>query len=408
MTSDFFTANRRRLRGQCKPGSIIVLTAFTQMQGDNDQAAPFKQEANFWYLCGINEADWRLIIDVDSGDEWLVAPHRSFARQMFDGGVPADDAARTSGIKQVIDKREGAALLKQLFAKKKQAYTVFPRSLRPFDMVPNPAQQRLVAQLKKTAEVTDLRLTMARMRAIKQPVEVIAMQSAIDITLDALGVILPKLKDMHHEYEVDALLTYEFRRRGVLHGFDPIVAAGKNTCVLHHPLPKDPFVQNDWLLLDVGAEVDNYKADITRTIPLGQPSERHLQVYAAVQRMHAYALGMLKHGVPTKEYMQKAYQYAGEEMKKLGLVDKIKLDYTSVFKFMPHAVSHGLGIDTHDPLGQPETLQENMTLTVEVGIYIPQEAIGVRLEDDILITKAGATNMSGRVPIGLELLRKML
>jgi len=408
MKRDFFAGNRQRLREQCKPQSVIVLSAFAQMQGDNDQAAPFKQEANFWYLCGITEADWRLVIDVDTGDEWLIAPHRSFAREMFDGGIATDEAATTSGVKHIVDKREGAAVLKRLLAKKNRAYTITPRSLRLFDIVPNPAYQRLVTQLKRNVEVVDARLMIARMRAIKQPVEIAAMQTAIDITLDGLEAILPQLKNMHHEYEVDALLTYEFRRRGVIHGFDPIIAAGKNTCVLHHPLPKDKFVMNDWLLLDIGAEFENYKADVTRTIPLGNPSQRHLAVYAAVERMHAYALNMLHDGVSTKEYMQKAYQYVGEEMKKLGLIDKVKLDYTSVFKFMPHAVSHGLGIDAHDPLGQPEKLLENMTLTVEVGVYIPSEGIGVRLEDDIRITKTGAINMSGRVPIELEALRRML
>jgi Xaa-Pro aminopeptidase len=213
---------------------------------------------------------------------------------------------------------------------------------------------------------------------------------------------------MHHEYEVDAALTAQFRRAGATHGFDPIVAAGKNTCVLHHPLPKDPFVQNDWLLLDIGAEAGCYPADITRTIPIGNPSARHIQVYEAVQRMHEYSFNLLHDGIPAKEYMQRSYQNVGHELKKLGLISEIKMDNTSVFKYMPHAVSHGLGVDVHDPLGRPETLVENMALTVEVGIYIPDEGIGVRLEDDVVITKTGAVNLSAALPIALKDLRGML
>lgn len=407
MTYDFFTQNRARLLAQLAPKSLLVLTAFTSMQGDNDQAAPFHQEGNFWYLTGIDEADWRLIVDVDSGEEWLVAPTKSFSQQMFDGGLSADQAAAQSGVPRVINKREGAALLRQLLGRKKRAYTVLPQSARRFGMVPNPALARLVTQLKGT-EVHDVRLTLARQRAIKQPVELAAIQKAIDATIDGFEAVLPQLKNMSAEYEVDAELTRQFRRRGLVHGFEPIIAAGKNTCVLHHPMPKDSFVANDWLLMDIGAKVDGYPADITRTIPIGKPGLRHLQVYQAVQRMHEYAFNLLRGGIPAKEYMQKAYQKVGEELRELGLIDDIKMDQTSVFKYMPHAVSHGLGVDVHDPLGRPETLQENMVLTVEVGVYIPEEAIGVRLEDDVRITADGAINMSKHLPITLEKLQQML
>ncbi len=407
MTSDFFTGNRAALCKQLPANSFVVVTAFTNMQGDNDQAAAFHQEANFWYLTGLEESDWRLIIDVDSGEEWLVAPHRSFARQMFDGGLPAEVAAAKSGVAKVLDKTEGAAIFKKLLAAKKQAHTVKPMSMRHYGLVPNPAQARLVTQLKKLP-INDIRLLLARQRAIKQPAEIAALQASIDLTIDGFTTVLPQLKTMRHEYEVDAALTAVFRGRGAIHGFDPIIAAGKNACVLHHPLPKDPIEQNNWLLMDIGAEVSGYPADITRTIPIGNPSARHLQVYDAVQRMHEYAFNLLKDGIPAKEYMQKSYQKVGEELKKLGLIDEIKMDYTSVFKFMPHAVSHGLGVDVHDPLGRPELLKQNMTLTVEVGAYIPAEGIGVRIEDDVLITHDGAINLSAKLPIALDSLRAML
>lgn len=407
MKPDFFTGNRRRLCEQLKPGSFVALTGFTSMQGDNDQAAPFVQESNFWYLTGIEEPDWRLLIDVDSGEEWLVSPHRSFVRQMFDGSVTSEDAARISGCKNIVDAREGREILQRLLTSKEQVYTVLPLNLRLYSIVPNPAPRRLITQLKGV-KVTDIRLPLARQRAIKQPAELVALQKAIDITLDGLEAVLPKLHTMRYEYEVDAELSSVFRQGGATHGFPPIIAAGQNTCVLHHPLPKDPFVPDDFLLMDVGAKVDGYSADITRTIPIGNPSARHIEIYEAVQHMHGFVFGQMKDGVPAAEFMKRSYLYVGEELKKLGLITTIKLDYTSVFKFMPHAVSHGLGVDVHDPLGRPETLQENMVVTVEVGAYSSDEGIGVRLEDDVRITKTGAINMSKRVPIELDSLRKML
>lgn len=408
MKSTFFSGNRQRLAKQLKPRSFVVMTAFMRMQGDNDGAAPFHQESNFWYLTGITEPDWRLVIDLDTAEEYLIAPHVNFVHQMFEGSLTPEEAKKVSGVQKVLTKREGSLLLKELAGKKKQAYTVLPQDLRLYGMAPNPAQRRLQAQLKGVT-VTDLRLTLAKMRAIKQPEEIASLQTSIDITLDAFEELLPRLKNLHHEYEVDAILTAHFRKNGAVHGFEPIIAAGKNACVLHHPLPKDPLVQNDWLLLDIGAKVDGgYSADITRTVPIGNPSPRHVAFYGAVERMHDYTFNMLHDGVPAKECMEKAYQNVGEELKKLGLITKIKMDYTSVFKYMPHAVSHGLGVDVHDSLGRPETLKENMTLTVEVGAYNPAEGIGVRLEDDILITKTGAINMSKRVPTRLEKLRKMI
>lgn len=407
MNHQFFTANRQRFCEQLKPGSVVALTAFTAMQQTNDGAAPFVQEGNFWYLTGIAEPDWRLIIDVDSGEQWLVAPQRSFVHKMFDGSLTPDDATAISGVKNVVSQREGAALLKQLLAQKQLAYTLVPQSLRMYDMAPNPAQRRLVAALKGVT-VQDAHQILAKMRAIKQPAEIEAIQKAVDITVIGLQQLLPQIKHMHHEYEADAALTYQFRSRGATHAFEPIIAAGKNACVLHHPLPKDPLQQNSWLLMDIGAKTDGYCADVTRTVPIGQPSARHLQVYEAVERIHAHTFSLIKAGVPSKEFLRSAYQRVGEELLQLGLIKTIKLDYTSVFKYMPHAISHGLGIDAHDPLGAPETLQENMVITVEAGIYIPQEAIGVRLEDDVLVTKDGAKNLSVGAPIALEHVQKML
>jgi len=407
MKPDFFTRNRAALCAQLPANSFVAIAGFTGMQGANDQPAPFEQEANFWYLTGIEEPDWRLLIDVDSGEEWLVAPQRNFARTAFDGSVTPEQATARSGVEQVVSKKEGTAILQRLLASKKQVHTVKPLPMRFYGLVPNPAPARFIAKLKG-AEIVDARLPLARLRAIKQSEELAMLQEAIDATIHGFTEVMRQLKTCHTEYEVDGILTGTFRGNGFTHAFEPIIASGKNTCTLHYPLPKAPLVQDDWLLMDVGARRDRYGADITRTIPIGNPSARHIQVYEAVERMHQYTFDMLRDGIDAKEYFEKSYKYVGKELKQMGLISTIKLDYTSVFKFMPHAIGHGLGVDTHDPLGRPEKLLENMVLTVEVGAYIPEEGIGVRLEDDVRITKDGAVNMSGALPISLAAIRKML
>lgn len=406
MEASFFTGNRQRLLKQLEPGSLVAIAAFTSMQRDGDNPFEFQQEGNFWYLCGIAEPDWLLLMDTDTGDEWLVAPQLNRYQQAFLGGSTAERATQTSGVRTVLEQREGAALLQKLRAKKKQVYTVVPESVRVYRFQANGAQRKLQAKLRGS-KITDARPVLAKLRAIKQPAEVAAIQRAVDITVDGLTSLISELKHYRTENEADAKLYYEFRRRGAVHGFDPIVASGPKTCVMHSPASNDPIT--DWLLLDVGARINNYTADITRTIPLGQPSDRWLEVYAAVERMHDHFLTLLKPGANVREVLVKdAYPFVGEEMRKLGLIDKVKLDHSSVFKFMPHGITHGLGIDTHDPLGRPETFQENMVLTDEVGIYIPDEGFGIRIENDVVITADGVRNMAERLPITLTSLQKML
>lgn len=406
MHPTFFSGNRKKLIEKLEPGSFVALAGFGNMQRDTDQPFKFQQDGNFWYLTGISEPDWRLFLDVDSGDEWLVAPTLNYYQKVFDGGLSPEEATKLTGVKKVLDKRQGKELLADLLKKKKRAYTLIPKSVRTFAFQPNTTPRKLVAELRGVEKV-DIHLPLAKMRAIKQPEELAAIQSAVNVTADSLLAILPELKEYTHTHQVDAKLYYEFRRRGAVHGFDPVISTGRGTYVLHDNTETAPL--QEWLLLDVGARVDGYSADITRTIPTRPPKERHLRVYEAVQRMHDHFLQVLKPGVNASELLRKdVYPYIGEEMVELGIIKKPKLDHEHVFKFMPHAVTHGLGIDVHDPLGRPEVFLENMVLTNEVGIYIPEEGFGIRIENDMVITKDGARNLAPQLPISLQELASLV
>lgn len=406
MDAQFFTANRKRLLKKLEPGSFVALAGFGDMQRDVDQPFSFLQESNFWYLTGIEESGWQLFLDVDSGEEWLVAPHLNYYHTIFDGGLTSEQAIRQTGVAHVVSQAEGRTLLQKLLQKKKRAYALKPASTRIYGFQNNAAPRKLYAQLKAVERI-DVRPVCAKLRAIKQPAEIAAIQDAVDITVEGIMAVMRELKGYAHEYEADAKLYYEFRRRGAIHGFDPIVASGVKTCIMHSPAANDPL--KDWLLLDVGARVRGYTADITRTIPLHPPTERHIQVYEAVERMHDHFERLVKPNASVYDTLIKdAYPFVGEEMVRLGLIKKPRLNRDSIFKFMPHAISHGLGIDAHDPLGRPETFQENMVLTNEVGVYIPEEGFGVRIENDMVITKDGARNMSPKLPISLTSLAKMV
>ena len=396
----FFTTNRHHLYQKLKPHSLLVLTANGAMQRSPDGAYMFEQEANFWYLTGIDYADWRLLVDVDTGQEWLIAPEVGEVNQIFDGSLAPDDAMQQSGISQVLSKRAGVALLRQLLASKKQAYTLLPPPRRAYGFYTNRAQYDLVRQMS-AATLQDARLPLAQLRGIKQPVEISAIQKAVDVTVDGITAMLQELPQLKHEYEVEARLSYEFRRRGARgHAYDPIVAAGQNACTLHYAANNGPLGKKQWLLFDVGARHDHYAADITRTVPLSSPTPRQVSLYQAVLRVRDMAITLCRPGQNVRDYVEQVDSAMQTELIQLGLIQEKTV--LAMRRYFPHAVSHGLGIDVHDPLGRPEVFAENMVLTVEPGIYVPEENIGIRIEDDILISATGPVNLSAGLPAMLD------
>jgi Xaa-Pro aminopeptidase len=221
MDASFFAHNRRRLAQQLKPRSLVVLAGYGSMQRAGDEAFEFKQEGNFWYVTGITEPDWQLFIDVDSGEEWLVAQELNLYKRAFLGGLTAAQASQISGVAHIVEKREGKELLHKLLAKKQRVYTLLPQSTRVYGFQQNANNYRKLRAELRGKEIVDVRLTLAKMRAIKRPEELAALQEAIDITIDGLEAVFKELKHYKTENEIDAKLYYEFRRRGAIHGFDP-------------------------------------------------------------------------------------------------------------------------------------------------------------------------------------------
>jgi len=397
MNPTFFIKNRKRLVNSLGDGPIII-GGYSQLQRSHDAAFAFEQEANFWYLTGIESPSWTVIINGD--EEYLIAPHVSEIHQIFDGNFSADDAIKTSGVLHVLSLAEGKAMIKDLAEKNEE---VFSLGLDPdashYDFYENPAPLKLYKELQETFKtVKDCRKNLAVLRAIKQPEELHAIRTAINITIDAFEMAKSSFPTYRHEYELEADFTQLFRRRGAKgHAYDPIIAGEKNACTLHYGKNEDAFIDGSLVLLDVGARYQGYAADITRTYAFGEVSDRHKAVHQAVEEAHHKIIDLLQPGVVVKEYFDKVDRIMLVALNSLGLL-KEKNDYR---KYFPHSISHGLGIDVHDSLGGPETFQPGMVLTVEPGIYIPEEKIGVRIEDDILITETGHENLSQRLSTSL-------
>jgi Xaa-Pro aminopeptidase len=401
----FFAGNRQALRKRVTDDMPIVVTANGLLQRGADSGYAFTQDANFRYLTGINEPDITLVISGD--DEFLIVPGREATRQTFDGAIDSEQLKRVSGIGKVVDETTGWKHLDFLLERSGQVAmpTPAPIYLQHHGMYSNPARLRVLERMQQHVadlKIVDIREHMARLRMIKQAPELRALREAIDITAATLNEVLADdaLAAYRYEYEIEADVFRGFRKRGAAgHSFEPIVAGGKNACTLHNVANDAKLNTGELLVCDVGAEVAQYAADITRTVSLGAPTARQEAVYGAVQRTQDYALGLLKPGTLLKEYEAKVAKFMGKELVKLKLIKRA--DDEAVREFFPHATSHFLGLNVHDVGDYMQPLEAGMVLTCEPGIYIKDEAIGVRIEDDVLITDGGNTVLSAACRKGL-------
>jgi len=403
-SADFFAGNRQRLRATLPASEpLIVVTANGLLQRSADSAFPFQQDSSFWYLTGLDEPDLTLVMS-PAGD-YLIVPGRSASRQAFDGSIDANKTATISGVTEILDETAGWERLLRQLRKAGRVATPLPADtyIDHYGLYSNPARRRLLQRCKRLVpglQVTDIRPNIGRMRMIKQAPEVKAIQSAINVTIDAIENVRSQLDTYHYEYEIEADLSRSFRRGARGHAFEPIVAGGKNACTLHSVSNNDKLIKGTLVVMDVGAEVSHYAADITRMVAYGPVTKRQQSVYDAVLHVQEAAKKLLKPGVDLKSYEQAVEQLIGEQLIKLNVITEPTRE--NIRRYYPHACSHFLGLDVHDVGDYQMPLQEGSVITVEPGIYIPEEGIGVRIEDDILITKTGVKVLSAKAPRVLQ------
>lgn len=401
ITAAAYTTRRSKLV-EAVSHKPLYFTAHDALQARSDMSYPFVQEPTFFYLTGIDEASWELFYD---GTEWyLVQPNASEVKQIFDGVLSAARATEISGIDTVIDAKGRDEKLEALLAVSKQVATlgIDPNS-KYYDFVSNPAQAKLEDRLRKRGfEVESARDAVRQLRALKQSDEIEIIQRAVDLTTSAFADAKQQLGKFKHEFELEAFFTHAFRSVGADgHAYDPIVAGGAHACTLHYGENSDTLPANGLVLIDIGAKVDGYAADITRTYAIGTPSDREKQIHAAVEAAHKDIVALIKPGLSFEAYQKSVDHIMKAALVSVGILTDGENDQKRYRKYFPHAVGHGLGIDVHESLGGFETFKEGMVLTVEPGIYIVEEGIGVRIEDNILVTPEGNRVLSGNLPTAL-------
>lgn len=393
----FHSDNRHRIYTKAK-GQLIVLAGYDNIQQSGDMAAPFLQESSFWWVTGINQPGWKVILDTARQKATLVRPTRSHVDIVFNGDSDDSEVFRASGIKDIIPVDEFEAFLRQLRRHHTVVQTLNSKEEHEFTL--NPAKGLLNTVLHRIFEsVQYCDSLFSELRAIKQPEELRRMRAAAKLTCHTFDVVRSKLATLKTEAEVEAEFIYAFRRKNADHAYEPIVASGKNACTLHYTDNSSKLQAREMVLIDIGARVEGYSADVTRTY-CRNPTKRQRTVHQAVVEAEQAIISLITPGLPVMEYIEKVDDIMKHSLHELGLLDDMS-DTETYRRYFPHAVSHGLGVDTHDSLGKPRYLETGMVLTVEPGIYIIEESIGVRIEDDILVTETGHENMTDRLSTSL-------
>lgn len=404
--TSFFKNNRAELFNSLKVNALIV-TANGLIQKSADQAFPFRQDSNFYYLTGIDEPD--LVLVITNEEEFIITSDFFTKNQAITGPINTNHLSQISGIDSFKNERAGWQTINKVIKASNKIATLMPSptKLPHYGIYTNPARRQLLIKIKRSLpgiEITDARKQLATKRMVKKPIELSLIQKAIDITSDTLRDVLSinKLSRYKDTNEVNrAILDGFLSRGGTGHAFDPIVAVGKDAVAIHYPKLGQTLEEGQLMVCDVGSSYDHYGADITRTVSLGNPSSRQVAVFNAVKHVQSEAMKLLKPGVNFKDYELKVEKLICERLNDLNLIKGSKTK--DIREYYTHACSHSLGLDIHDAVDYTQPIKEGMVMTVEPGIYIKEEGIGVRLEDVVHITNHGCELMSKNLPSSLKL-----
>jgi len=399
MSPEFFKRNRKRLVEKLLPESLVVLAGNEHMPWSGDQDYPFRQNSDFYYLTGIDEENALLCLCPHHPDpnmrEVLFVQEADPTMVIWYGKrLSREEASGLSGIKTVKWVTDFKAALRDMAQQSRTIYMGLNEYLK-YGTNTHDANRRLVDEIKNLFPLHQyerLSPLTTELRLCKTAEETDMIGKAIDITKEAFLRVLKNTKPGMMEYEVEAEMTHEFIRRGASgHAYSPIVAGGENACVLHYITNDCPLHDGDLMLLDFGAVYGNYAADCSRTIPVnGKFTPRQKQCYNAVLDVLKEAKKILVPGTTIEKTNKQIALMLEQKMIELGLfsADDVKNNTGSTplyFKYYMHGASHFMGLDVHDVGLRTMTLKKGMVLTCEPGIYIQEEGIGIRIENDILV-----------------------
>ena len=411
-----FVQNRQRFAAKLKSNSIAVLNANDILPTSADGTRSFIQNTDFFYLSGINQEESILLIFPDAHEEKhkevLFIRETDEQIEIWEGPkYSKEEATAVSGIQTVYWTREFEKIFRALVIESERLYLNSNEHLRA-DVTVESKDARFLKwcmQSYPLHKYERLAPIMHDLRAVKSSVEVELIKKACLITEKAFRRLLGFIRPGIWEFEIEAEIYHEFltnRARGP--AFVPIFASGPNACILHYVQNNRQCKDGELLLMDFGAEYANYTSDLTRTVPVnGKFSPRQQDIYNAVLRVQRAAIQFLRPGNTFEDYHQEVGCIMESELIGLGLLDAVEVknqntDAPLYKKYFMHNASHYLGLDVHDFGNKYRKFEEGMVFTCEPGIYIKEEAIGIRLENDILLTRNGPVDLTENIPIEAE------
>ena len=412
INNKLFVKNRQRLAELMAPKSLAVLNANDVLPTNADGTLPMQPNADLFYQSGIEQEESILLLFPDAADnqhrEILFLRQPNEHLQIWEGYKHTKaDARKISGIKNIHWMSEFPVMFRSLMCEAESAY-LNSNEYKRAKVEVETRDRRFIRQCRDDFPLhTYRRLAplLHQLRAVKMDLEIEMLKEAIDITAKGFQRVLRILKPGVAEYEIEAELAREYIKRRGKFAYPPIVATGKNNCVLHY-LQNDQVCRSGQLLLmDVASSYANYNADLTRTIPVnGKFNRRQKQIYNAVLRVLRAGVENATVGKLHREWTKEAQAHMNDELLKLGLlkpsqVKKQDPDNPACRKYFMHGLGHPLGLDVHDVGDTNSPFAPGTVLTVEPGIYLPDEGFGIRLEDDIVVTEDGPVNLMSKIPI---------
>ncbi|WP_108245533.1 aminopeptidase P family protein [Muricauda brasiliensis] len=421
--SNLFVKNRKKFMAHMRPKSIAIFNSNDIYPIGADSTLPFEQDRDLFYLSGADQEETILLLFPDAMD----SKHREilFVRETNDhiavwegAKLTKEKATEVSGIQTVYWLTDFDKIFFDLMT---EADTIYFNTNEHYRQAveTQTREDRFIEKCKKEYPAHQLAKSnpiLQSIRGVKEPEEIELMQKACDITEKGFRRILEFVKPGVWEHEMEAEFLHEFvRNRSKGFAYSPIIASGNNANVLHYLENNQEVKDGDMILLDLAAEYANYSSDMTRTIPAnGRFTDRQKEVYSAVLRVKDEATKMLVPGAIWAEYHKEVGKLMTSELIGLGLLDKADVqnenpDWPAYKKYFMHGTSHHIGLNTHD-YGELKTpMKANMVFTVEPGIYIPAEGMGIRLEDDVVIQESGEPfNLMRNIPIEIEEIEELM
>ncbi len=394
-------ARRAALFEMLEPGIVLIRSADPRPSFLHPQDTDFRQNNNFYYLTGLEEPNsWLVMFKTEAGPgkAVLYLPERNPLSESWTGPRlgPGAEAVRRTGITEV---RPVTEFEEEVVARLRSGWALQEYKWLYLQMGQETAETEELVELalESMRTISDVGPLLAELRVVKDSVELARLRRAIEITAEAQREAMKAVRPGMHEYELEAVIEYVFHARGAERvGYPSIVGSGPNSVILHHNKNRRRMEEGELVVVDVGAEYGYYTADVTRTFPVsGKFTERQRAIYELVLGTQKTVIDSIRPGIRVAQLEQFARRYMREHSD--GLCGDKSCD-----RYFRHGLGHWIGMDVHDVGGYGRLLEPGMVLTIEPGIYLAEESLGVRIEDDVLVTEDGHEVLSAGAPKTVE------